>query len=77
MRVPFNNRTITDRTYYMELRGEMFIPHDSEIEELFASLLRIGTSIGYNQNSKWRYQLKGYFEAGRNTLEDERKVSMF
>lgn len=77
MRVPFNNRSITDRTYYVELRGEVFIPHDDEIEEFFASLLRIGTSIGYNQNSKWRYQLKGYFDAGRNTREDERKVSKF
>jgi len=77
MQVPFNNRIITDHTYFMALRGEVFIPHDKEIEELFASLLRIGMNIGYNQNSKWRYQLTGYFDAGRNTLEDERKVSKF
>ena len=61
----------------MDLSGEVFLPHDKEIEELFASLMRIGLNIAYNQNSKWRYQLTGYFEAGRNTLEDERKVSMF
>ena len=77
MRIPLNNRTVTERTYFIDLRGEVFFPHDKEIEEPFASLLRVGMNWAYNQNSKWRYQLKSYFDAGRNTFEDERKVSRF
>lgn len=77
MRVPFNNLTITDHTYFMDLRGEFFIPHDDEIEESFADQMRLGLNFGYNQNAKWRYQLTGYFDFGRNTLEDERQVSKF
>ena len=75
MRVPFNKRIITDRTLFMDLRGEFYFPHDEGIDELFATLIRIGAALAYQQNSRWRYQLLGYFDGGRNTLEDERTVT--
>jgi hypothetical protein len=75
MRVPVNNRTITDQTFFMDLRGEVYLPHDKEIGELFATLIRLGATLAYQQNSRWRYQVIGYFDGGRNTLEDERTVT--
>lgn len=77
MRIPFNNRIVSDNTLFMDLQGEIFLPHDDEIEELFAPLIRAGLNLAYQQNSKWRYQLTGYFDGGRNTLEDERTVTRY
>ena len=75
MRVPFNKRTITNGAVFMDLRGELYLPHDEEIGELFATLIQVGAALGYQQNNRWRYQLIAYFDGGRNTLEDERTVT--
>ncbi len=67
MRIPVNHRTLIDNTLFIDLRGEVFIPHDNEIEETYASTIRLGLNLGYRQNQKWRYQLTGYIDGGKNT----------
>ena len=77
MRVPLNNRILSDKTFYTDIRGEIFIPHDDEIQEIFASQLRVGLNLGYQQNRKWRYQITGYIDAGRNTLEENIRATNY
>ncbi len=64
-------------TFFIDMRGEAFIPHDSEIEESYASTIRLGLNLGYRQNIKWRYQLTGYIDGGKNTLGEDRSANRF
>lgn len=77
MRIPINNRSLLDKTYYVDVRGEVFLPHDEGIEEYFASRMQFGTIIGYHLNIKWRFMLSGYFETGWNEVADERSVDHY
>ena len=77
MRVPLNRRAITDNTFYSDLRAEAFLPHDDGVQETYASTIRVGLAIAYRQNSKWQYQLIGYFDGGKNSREDERSASRY
>ena len=77
MRVPLNNTSVIDNTFFTELRGEFFFPHGEDIQETFASTIRLGLIIGYHQNRKWRYQLTGYIESGENTIDDDRSVGRY
>jgi len=77
MRIPLNNPTLADQTWFLDMRGEIFLPHDEGIQELYSSRMRFGTLIGYRHNIKWRFQLAGYFESGWNTYTDERTVNHY
>jgi len=77
MRIPLNNRTLSDKTFFTDIRGEIFIPHDDDIQEIFAPQLRVGLHLGYQQNRRWRYQIAGYFDAGRNTLEENIRTTNY
>lgn len=77
MRIPLNNRSLIDKTWFLDLQGEIFIPHDEEIQEFYTSRMRFGTIVGYRRSLKWRFQLAGYFESGWNTVTDERTVNHY
>jgi hypothetical protein len=77
MRIPLNNTSLKDHTLFTDTRAEAFIPHGESFEETFASTLRLGLSLGYNQNNKWRYQLRAYVDWGRNTIEDEAQSNRY
>lgn len=77
MRIPLNNSTMLDKTCYMDVRCEIFLPHDDEIQELHTSRMQFGILLGYKQSSKWRYYLSGYFDTGWNTLDDSRTVNRY
>ena len=77
MRIPLNNPYITDKTYFMDLRAEAFLPHTETFEELYASTLRLGIRGAYNVNRKWRYNLTAYLDRGKNTIDDDRTSSRF
>lgn len=53
--VPLNNNSITNKTFFMSPRCEVFYPHDKQIKEVFANTIRYGTDLGYNGSSNWRY----------------------
>ena len=77
MRIPLNRRAITDNTFYSDVRGEVFLPHDDGITETFASTLRVGLALAYRQNDKWMYQLIGYFDGGKNAREENLSASRY
>lgn len=66
-----------DKTYYLDARGEIFLPHDDEIQELHTSRMQFGVILGYRRNVKWRYFISGYFDTGWNTLDDTRTVNRY
>ena len=76
-RIPLNNRAIFDKTFYFDLRGEAFLPHDDSVEEIFASTIRFGANVGYNHNPKWRYYATVYMDAGRDQQGESRTVSRY
>lgn len=71
MRLPINKRAITEKTFYTDLQFEAFIPHDDNIDELFANTIRLGVVAGYNHNPSWRYILTFYVDRGRNNFNDD------
>jgi len=75
MRVPVNHLAITDNTFFFDLRGEIFLPHDEGIIETYASTIRLGLNLGYRQNVKWRYQLTGYVDGGKDVIDANRSAS--
>jgi hypothetical protein len=75
MRVPVNHHAITDNTFFFDLRGEVFLPHDEGIIETYASTIRLGLNLGYRQNEKWRYQLTGYVDGGKAAIGIDRTRS--
>jgi hypothetical protein len=77
MRVPLNNNTTTDNTFFTDVRAEAFIPHRESIDESFASTYRLGLVIGYNKDKKWRYQIIGYMDRGKNTMDDTPEASRY
>lgn len=77
LRIPINKRSITDHTFFVDLRGEAFLPHDKRIQETYASTLRVGLNLGYRQNIKWRYELTAYGDGGKSTLDVNRSASRY
>lgn len=76
-RIPLNNRAIFDKTIYLDLRAEAFLPHDDGVEEIFASTIRFGANMGYHYNSKWRYYATVYVDAGRAQRGEDRTASRY
>jgi len=77
MRIPLNNTSTTDHTYFTNVRAEAFIPHGENIEESWASTFRLGLAFGYNKDNKWRYQLIGYVDRGRDAIEDSAQANRY
>lgn len=77
LRIPINRRSITDHTFFVDLRGEAFLPHDNRIQETYASTIRVGLKLGYHQNIKWRYELIAYMDGGKSTLNGNRSTSRY
>ena len=77
MRVPINKRAVADNTFFIDLRGEAFLPHDDGVLETYASTIRVGLNLGYRQNVKWQYELIFYLDGGRNKLDENRSASRY
>jgi len=75
--IPLNNLSITDKTYFTNLSAEAFAPHGETLNESFASTFRLGLTLGYNRDLKWRYQINFYLDQGRNSIEDNAQASRF
>ena len=76
-RLPINNYAITDNTFFVDFRGEIFLAHDNGVKEKFASTVRLGINLGFRQNAKWRYQLTGYIDGGKNAQSDNRTATRY
>ena len=76
-RIPLNNRAIFEKTFYLDIRGEVFIPHDDGVDETFASTIRLGLNLGYNYNPKWRYYATVYADFGSDSEGEERTASRY
>ncbi len=77
IRVPLNHRAIFDKTFYVDLRGEAFLPHDDDVDEAFANTVRIGVNVGYHYNPKWQYYATIYVDGGKDTIEETRSASRY
>lgn len=71
-RVPINNKMITENTFYIDLRSELYFPHDKEVVELYADNIRAGFNVGYNQNAKWRYHFTFLIDHTKSNINDSR-----
>jgi hypothetical protein len=75
--IPLNNPGMTDHTYFTNLSAEAFVPHYETLDESFASTFRLGFTLGYNRDIKWRYQIDFYVDRGRNSTEDNAEETRF
>ena len=75
--IPLNNLNITDKTYFTNVSAEAFVPHGETLNESFASTFRLGLTLGYNRDLKWRYQIDFYLDRGRDTAGDSGEVNRF
>ncbi len=77
VRTSINNSSLTDKTFYCDLRTEFYFPHDHEVAETFASTVRAGVNIGYNKNYKWRYFASFLVDRVKNTAEQDRLANNY
>lgn len=77
MRIPLNNTTVTEKTFFITLRGEAYLPHTNNIQEVYANRLRGGIEFGYNMNANWRYYLTFFVDRGKNEFDQNRTIDSY
>ena len=74
---PLNNKSIYDKTFFVNLSSEFFLSHYEEVDDLFAETVRLGFLFGYKQNEKWSYSFTFFADKGKTNLVDERTVNNY
>jgi hypothetical protein len=62
---------------YLPLYGEIFLPVNDEIKEVFRNRGRAGLGIGYKTSKGWRLEFIMNWQSSRSGLEDNLAVSDF
>ena len=71
-----NNRLSVDRTLYLFVDVEFFVPLGDETPERFATKRRLRAGFGYRLSRKWRFEVLYIRDFGRETLDEEADIDM-
>ena len=74
-RVPINNPTIIDKTFYMPLSVEFFSNTGEDLTERFASKLRLTAGLGYRFDKRWRLEFEYTYQGSRSSRRENFKGS--
>ena len=63
MLIPINNKAIHDKTFFVNFSGEIYLPH-KKTPDFNTNRYRLGASIGYKFNFKWKIKFDYYIDNG-------------
>ncbi len=72
---PLNNSSYINRTFFLDLSSEFFLPHDKNVQENFANNIRPSISLGFRYNNFWTYYLALMANNGKDNFDSNRTVN--
>ena len=66
-RIPIGREKIEDKSFYVNVDGEVFLNFGTDVEERVADRMRFRGGIGYQLTKFYRFELNSTLQLGRNT----------